>query len=106
MTKNNAGGASTRLADPQIPIHLRAVDDQSTVPIQNRPRQPRQASVRRLCEKCQANCLEVHAEQCGHGSLAQAIVRLSVDLIKNRVDFQGVVALYVLETVGPGSPVR
>jgi DNA polymerase (family X) len=55
MTKNNAGGASTRLADPQIPIHLRAVDDQSTVPIQNRPRQPRQAYVRRLCEKCRLN---------------------------------------------------
>ena len=43
------------MASPQSPIHLRVVDDQSTMPIQNRPRQPRQAYIPRLCEKCGLN---------------------------------------------------
>src|SRR5260370_28861040 len=53
-----------------------------------------------------ANSLEVHAEDSGNLGLLGAKVVFPIDLVEYRVDLQGVVALNVLEAVGPGSQVR
>ena len=53
-----------------------------------------------------AHGLEVHAEDGGNLGLLGAEVVLAVDLVEDRVDLQGVVALDVLEAVGPGGQVR
>ncbi len=50
--------------------------------------------------------LEVHAEDGGNFGAVCAEVVLALDLVEDRVDLQSVVALNVLEAVGPGGNVR
>ena len=52
-----------------------------------------------------ANRLEVHAEDGGNLVRLGAEVVLAIDLVEDRVDLQRVVALNVLEAVGPGRQV-
>ena len=49
--------------------------------------------------------LEVHAEDGGNWCVCHAEVVFAVDLVQDRVDLQRVVALDVLEAVGPGGNV-
>src|SRR5208282_5143370 len=49
--------------------------------------------------------LEVHAEDGGNLGVLGAEVVLAIDLVEDGVDLQGVVALNVLEAVGPGGEV-
>ncbi len=50
-----------------------------------------------------AHRLKVHAEDGGDWRFVLAIVSHAIDLVQDGVDFQGIVALDVEETVGPGS---
>src|ERR1019366_389269 len=76
------------------------------VAYRRRPGSARHAVARLNELLAHAQGLEVHAEDSGNLGFLGAEVILPIDPVENRVDFQRVVALNVLEAVGPGRQVR